>query len=170
MDLRELDAYLVPLLEQPAGYRPFALPIHGSYDYYGGLDTDPDELVTLLDQFVARCLRSGRLVVDERRVQPAGTLMELAMANHVVLEITGRHACHLDSHGLAYALISEAAWNACVEQGRTVPDSGAPIASPYLEEIYGDRLTDWAEPLQALTAVNAALALLDLAWRRPEFL
>jgi hypothetical protein len=129
LDLRELDAYLVPLLEQPGGgFRPFALPIHGSYNYYGGIDTVPYELVTLLDEFIARCLRTGRLVVDHAKVHEADNFMDLANDNHVALEYDGAHACHLDGQGLAYALIAEGAWDAIVEL-RT-PHVAAPYISP----------------------------------------
>ncbi|GAB2649210.1 hypothetical protein [Kribbella swartbergensis] len=167
LDLRELDAYLIPLLEQPgAGYHPFALPIHGSYDYYGGIDTVPYELVTLLDDFVIRCLRSGRLDLDQTKIHLADSFQELAHENHVALELSGRHACHLDNRGLAYALISQGAWDATVEIG--TPHAAAPYTSPYFTEIYGNHLPDWPEPLRALSAVNAALPLLGLQWQWPE--
>lgn len=39
-----------------------------------------------------------------------------------------------------------------------------------LHEIYGSRLADWRPQLDALTAINAALPLLDRTWSWPESL
>lgn len=169
LDLREAETYLVPLLEEPdRGLRPFALPILGSYDYYGGIDGPTYELIDLLDQFAAHSVRSGRLVVDPpTMITPDSSLMEIAAENHLSLEFNRRHVCRLDGRGLAYALIARGAWDATVEIGRQLPNARA-VDTTYLNEIYGARLADWRPQLDALTAVNAALPVLNRRWHWPE--
>ena len=182
-DLRELDVCLVPLVALPDGrFRPFALPVRGAYDYYGGVEYDEqDELVVLLNDFATRCRTSGRLTIDHTRMPSVVTddtdLLELINRNHVTLEFQGHHACLLDGRGLAYSLISQPAWENAVALGNHLSarapiergmHAGDPdVESAYLHEIYGPRLPTWRNELHALTAVARALPTLNHPWHWP---
>ena len=177
LDLRELETCLVPLLAEPHDrFRPFALPITGTYDYDGAIEMhDTDELVVLLDQFAARCAREGRLVVDHAKMPTkidADTgVTELGVRNHWVLQFDEdqQQACLLDGHGLVFALIARGAWDAAIGVGERQLAAGASpaavtINTAYLDEIYGEHLAARQQELRELTAFDAALPVLNRRW------
>jgi hypothetical protein len=178
------DAMAVLLRRTVSGYQPVTLGIAGTYDHQGSIDGIVEDAGTdlVLDAFVG-WIGSGRFVVDAdalgvdpeppRDIEELLWLVErggLSLGPDAVFD---RPVVTLDGEVVAMALIARPVWDAL---SAAHPTGGVSVRAGFervfgrpgvAAQIYGDRLTQFAEPVRQLAAVADVLAARGWAWAPP---
>jgi hypothetical protein len=185
LSLHGIDATLVPLLRESAGYRPITLGIAGTYDRYGAIDGIVEDTNTelVLAHFLVR-LGDGGFVVDTETLrigaeQPVSDIEDLVWCferNGMSLAFAPdfEPVATLDGIPVDFALIAQPVWDALaatVDPGRGSVDEWFKRAFgdvPTPGDIYRGRLAEVAEQVRQLYAVADFVAAHGLAWAPPN--